>query len=72
MHNIDVYMAPLIKELHVLWKGVATYDVARPKGVRNFTLRVMLTWTFHNLSTCGLVVGCVHQYYKACPICGPG
>jgi Fe2+ transport system protein B len=29
MHNINVYMAPLIKELQVLWKGVAAYDVAR-------------------------------------------
>jgi hypothetical protein len=32
MHNINVYMAPLIKELQVLWRGVATYDVARAKG----------------------------------------
>jgi hypothetical protein len=31
MHNIHVYMAPLIEELQVLWRGVATYDVARVK-----------------------------------------
>jgi hypothetical protein len=29
-------MAPLIEELQVLWRGVATYDVATLKGVRNF------------------------------------
>jgi hypothetical protein len=27
MHNFDVHMAPLIEELHDLWKGVPTYDV---------------------------------------------
>jgi hypothetical protein len=32
MHNFDVYMAPLIKELQTLWKGVATYDVAKVLG----------------------------------------
>jgi hypothetical protein len=32
MHNFDVYMAHLIKELQMLWKGVATYDVAKAKG----------------------------------------
>jgi hypothetical protein len=32
MHNIDVYMAPLIDELQVLWRGVAAYDVARAEG----------------------------------------
>jgi hypothetical protein len=72
MHNIDVYMAPLIKELQVLWRGVATYDVARSKGVRNLTFRAMLMWTFHDFPTYGLVAGCVHQGYKACPTCGLG
>jgi hypothetical protein len=31
MHNIDVYMAPLIEELQVLWRGAIAYDVARVK-----------------------------------------
>jgi hypothetical protein len=39
MHNIDVYMAPLIEELQVLWRGVATYDVARAKTQRTFHLK---------------------------------
>jgi len=27
-------------------------------------------WMIHDLLAYGLVVGCVHQGYKACPICG--
>ncbi len=71
MHNIDVYMAPLIEELQMLWRGVATYDVARAKGQQHFTLRAILMWMIHDFLTYGLVAGCVHQGYKACPICGP-
>jgi hypothetical protein len=32
MHNFDVYMAPLIRELQALWKGVTTYDMAKVLG----------------------------------------
>jgi hypothetical protein len=60
MHNIDVYMAPLIEELQVLRRGVATYDVARAKRQRHFTLRTILMWMVHDFLTYGLVVGCVH------------
>jgi hypothetical protein len=63
-------MAPLIEKLKMLWKGVAAYDVARPNGQRHFTLRAILMWTIHDFLAYGLVVGCVHQGYKACPICG--
>ncbi len=64
-------MAPLIEELQVLWWGVATNDVARSEGQRHFTLRVILMWMIHDFLAYGLVVGCVHQGYKAYPICGP-
>ncbi len=37
MHNFDVYMAPLIKELQALRKRVATYDVVKIL-CRNFNL----------------------------------
>jgi hypothetical protein len=36
MHNIDVYMAPLIEELQELWRGVIAWDVAKAKGQRQF------------------------------------
>jgi len=71
MHNINVYMAPLIEKLQVLWKGVTAYDVARAEGQRHFTLRIILMWMIHDFLAYGLVVGHVHQGYKACPICGP-
>jgi hypothetical protein len=34
MHNIDVYMAPLIEELQELWRGVITRDVTKAEGQR--------------------------------------
>jgi hypothetical protein len=36
MHNIDVYMAPLIEELQELWRGVIAWDVAKAEGQRQF------------------------------------
>jgi hypothetical protein len=69
---IDVYMAPLIEELQVLWKGVATYDVAKLEGVKNFALRTMLMWIIHDFLAYMLMADCVHQGYKACPTCGLG
>jgi hypothetical protein len=71
MHNIDVYMEPLIKELQVLWRGVVAYDVAKVEGKNHFILQMMLMWTIHDYPPYGLVARCVHQGYKACPICRP-
>jgi hypothetical protein len=48
MHNIDVYMAPLIEELLVLWKGVAAYDMVKPREQKHFTLCAILMWTIHD------------------------
>jgi hypothetical protein len=38
MHNIDVYVAPLIEELQVLSRGVVVWDVAKEDGQRQFNL----------------------------------
>jgi hypothetical protein len=38
MHNMDVHVAPLIEELQVLWKGVATYDVMKVEVHKHFYL----------------------------------
>jgi hypothetical protein len=53
----------------MLWRGVAAYDVVRLNGQRHFTLKTILMWTIHDFPIYGLMVGCVHQGYKACPIC---
>jgi len=34
LHNIDIYVAPLIEELQVLWRGVIAWDMAKEDGQR--------------------------------------
>ncbi len=70
MHHMDVYLAPLIEELQVLWRGVAVYDMAKVETQKHFTLRTILMWTIHDFPTYGLVANCVHQGYKVCLIRG--
>jgi hypothetical protein len=70
MHNFDVYMAPLIEELHDLWKGVPTYHVGQIVEQRQFTLKTILVSTIHDYLAYGLVSGFVRQGYKACATCG--
>jgi hypothetical protein len=60
MHNFDVDMAPLIEELHDLWKGVPAYDVGHVVGQRQFTVRAILMWTIHDYPAYGLMFGFVH------------
>ena len=40
--NIDVYLHPLLNELHQLWEGVPAQDFSQPVGSRQFTLRGLL------------------------------
>ncbi|KAL4385879.1 hypothetical protein GQ457_09G021950 [Hibiscus cannabinus] len=45
-NNIDVYMQPLVAELHELWEvGVETFDAATNK---TFQLRAALMWTIND------------------------
>jgi hypothetical protein len=71
MHNIDVYMTPLIEELQVLWRRVVTYDVTKVEGKKHCILQAILKWIIHDYLAYGLVARCVHQGHKACPICRP-
>lgn len=69
--NIDVFLRPLLKELHQLWHGVAAQDFTQPLGSRRFNLRGLLMWTISDFPAYGLISGlCVHGY-KGCPCCGP-
>jgi hypothetical protein len=54
--NVDVYLEPLIEELHILWKGVSTFDAHQ--GV-TFSLKAMCMWNIHDFSAYGLFIGCV-------------
>ena len=48
--NIDVYLAPLIDELKMLWDGVPAYDARKLTGglSRSFSLKAILMWTMHD------------------------
>jgi len=59
--NMDTYMAPLIKELQELWKGVISFDVSAEVGKQTFKLQGIFMWTIHDFSTYGLVMGCVNK-----------
>ena len=46
--DMSIYLAPLINELHDLWKGIEVVDKLR-KGCRNiFNCRAILMWTMHD------------------------
>jgi hypothetical protein len=71
--TFDIYIEPLIEELHELWEnGVWMKDAGNYNGTSWFNLRAILLWTIHDFPAYGIVAGCVTKGYKSCPICGPG
>ncbi|KAK9062153.1 hypothetical protein SSX86_019339 [Deinandra increscens subsp. villosa] len=66
-NNIDVYLAPLIADLKLLWEtGVRTFDAYKKEY---FNLRAVLLWTINDFPAYGNLSGCVTKGYNACPIC---
>jgi hypothetical protein len=65
--NFDVCLAPMLEELAELWKGVRGVDLLQPLEKRQFIMRAILIWTIHDFPRYGIVSGCQHQGYKACP-----
>ncbi|XP_076903001.1 uncharacterized protein LOC143557927 [Bidens hawaiensis] len=56
-NNIDVYLAPLIEDLKLLWEtGVNTFDAYKKEY---FNLRAILCWTINDFPTYGNLSGCV-------------
>ncbi|KAE8725780.1 hypothetical protein F3Y22_tig00008145pilonHSYRG00058 [Hibiscus syriacus] len=56
-NNIDVYLAPLIVDLKLLWEtGVKTYDAYKKEY---FNLRAILLWTINDFPAYGNLSGCV-------------
>ncbi|XP_058202686.1 uncharacterized protein LOC131317134 [Rhododendron vialii] len=69
-NDIDVFLAPLIDDLKILWKvGVEAYDAYRKQ---HFTLRAVLLWTINDFPALGNLSGCITKGYYACPICSEG
>ncbi|XP_052295799.1 uncharacterized protein LOC127901832 [Citrus sinensis] len=67
-NDIDVYLAPLIDDLRLLWEvGVDVYDAYRQQS---FNLKAILLWTISDFSAYGNLAGCTVKGYKACLICG--
>ena len=65
---IDVFLAPLIEYLKMLWdKGMECFN-ASLEG--SFTLRHFLLWTINDFPTYGNLSGYSVKGYHTCPICG--
>jgi hypothetical protein len=69
--SIDVFLAPIVRDLQKLWVGVPAINMAMPEGNRRFTLRAMLIWTINDFPAYGLLSGQQVSGYKGCPLCGP-
>ena len=55
--NMDVYLAPFIDEMQLLWKGITMYDISRPPSNRSFMLYGVLCWTIHDFPGLGVCSG---------------
>ncbi|XP_056695749.1 uncharacterized protein [Spinacia oleracea] len=69
-NDIDVYLAPLIDDLKLLWeKGVQVFDASRNEM---FNLRAMLFCTIQDYPAYGNLSGYTVKGECACPICEYG
>ncbi len=59
--NFDVYLEPMVEELHKLWKGVKRLDVLQAQRKCEFNLKVILIWIIHDFLGYGLLFSCQHQ-----------
>ena len=67
-NNLDVYLAPLINDLKLLWKvGIEAFDAYQKEF---FTLKAVLLWTISDFLAYGNLLGCTVKGYFACPIYG--
>ena len=65
--EIDIYLKPLVDELHDLWvNGLLTYDYA---SKTNFNMRAALMWTINDFPAYGNLSGWSTKGYMACPVC---
>ena len=69
-NDIDVYLAPLIEDLKLLWEtGVEVYDGHRKEF---FNLRAMLFGTINDFPAYGNLSGYSVKGKRACPVCEDG
>ena len=68
--NLQVYLAPLIEELHIMWQGIDVEDKSRVGQQKKFNLKAILMWTMHDYPGYGDVSGLSVSGHHACPPCG--
>ncbi|XP_062103263.1 uncharacterized protein LOC133814297 [Humulus lupulus] len=67
-NDIDVFLAPLIDDLKILWNGVeGCYDRYKDEY---FTLRAVLLFTINDYPALCNLAGCTGKGYKGCVVCG--
>ncbi|GKD65639.1 retrovirus-related pol polyprotein from transposon TNT 1-94, partial [Tanacetum coccineum] len=67
-NDIDVFLEPLVDDLHTLFEtGVDTYDASTKE---NFNLRAVVLWTINDYPTLGTLCGCPYSRFKGCVVCG--
>ena len=65
--DIDIFFAPLIDDLKLLWEdGVKVYDAY---AAEMFTLKVVLLWIINDFPAYRNLSSCTVKGYKARPIC---
>lgn len=69
--NLDVFIAPLLEELHQLWDGVEAIDASAKGAVRRINLRGIILWTISYFPAFNLIFGQQTKGYKVFPVCGP-
>jgi hypothetical protein len=55
--NMDVYIAPFIDEMKLLWKGIRMYDISHTPSNRSFMLYGVLCWIIHDFPRLGVCSG---------------
>ena len=55
--HMDVYIAPFIDGMQLLWKGINKYNISRPSSNRSFMLYGVLCWTIHDFPGLGVCLG---------------
>ncbi|XP_074297407.1 uncharacterized protein LOC141628126 [Silene latifolia] len=67
-NDIDIYLAPLIEDLKLLWNvGVQVFDAASGS---HFQMRAMLYCTINDFPAYGNLSGYRLKTDKGCPVCG--
>ncbi|GJU72891.1 putative transposon, En/Spm-like protein [Tanacetum coccineum] len=67
-NDIDVFLEPLVDDLHTLFEtGVDTYDASTKE---NFNLRAVVLWTINDYPALGTLCGCPYSGFKGCVVCG--